>query len=64
MKKHKTMSRILSLLLALTLLFQPMTGLAKQDKKGTTKSGIVIDVLEYGADPTGINDSAEARWKA
>lgn len=64
MKKHKTMSRILSLLLALTLLFQPMTGLAKQDKKGTTKSGIVIDVLEYGADPTGINDSAEAIWKA
>lgn len=64
MKRKKTISRILGLFLVLTLLFQPMTGLAKKDKKGAEKSDIVIDVLEYGADPTGINDSAEAVWKA
>lgn len=64
MKKHKTIGKVLSLLLALSLLFQPITGLAKKEEKTTKKSDIVIDVLEFGADPTGINDSAEAIWNA
>ena len=65
MRKNKKRSTIMSLLLVFALLLQPTVSLAKNGEKSTKKnSDVVIDVRDFGADPTGVNDSAEAIWKA
>ena len=65
MRKNKKRSTIMSLLLVFALLLQPTVSLAKNGEKSTKKnSDVVIDVRDFGADPTGVSDSAEAIWKA
>lgn len=65
MKKNRKRSRIMSLLLIFALLLQPTVSLAKDGEESAKKNnGVVIDVRVFGADPTGVNDSAEAIWKA
>lgn len=65
MKKNRKRSRIMSLLLIFALLLQPTVSLAKDGEESAKKNnGVVIDVRDFGADPTGVNDSAEAIWKA
>lgn len=55
----------MSLLLIFALLLQPTVSLAKDGEESAKKNnGVVIDVRDFGADPTGVNDSAEAIWKA
>lgn len=58
--KRKRIRKVLCFILAIALAFPVMTGNAKE----TSKKEIVINVLDYGADPSGVNDSAKAVWKA
>ena len=55
------MKKLCSMLLALCLLMQPVVNAFAAQPAG---SGEVVDVLEYGADPTGSRDSTEAIWAA
>ncbi len=47
-------------ILSLMLILQPLIANAGEKKE----SNVVINVLDYGADPSGVNDSAVAIWKA
>lgn len=53
--------RGICVMLSLMLMLQPLTTNAREEKK---ESDVVIDVLDYGADPNGVNDSAVAIWEA
>ncbi|WP_461815739.1 NPCBM/NEW2 domain-containing protein [Faecalimonas sp.] len=65
MKRNTKRNIIMSILLVFTLLVQPMVSLAQSKDGNEKKNGtIVIDVLDFGADPTGVNDSAESIWNA
>lgn len=58
--KKKWITRLCAVFLSLILCISPI--LAGAGFRGT--SAYVIDVLDYGADPTGMQDSTEAIWNA
>lgn len=58
-------STMMSLLLVFALLIQSTVSMAAGKEESAKKnSDVLIDVLDFGADPTGVNDSAEAIWEA
>ena len=57
---RKTLKQILCTLLALCVILQPVAVFAEEPTAGN----IVIDVQDFGADPTGVKDSTEAIWNA
>lgn len=66
------MKRLLAMLLACVLVLSEFPVYADETDKGATleentmtaSTDVVIDATEYGADPSGMKDSAEAIWAA
>lgn len=65
MKRRKEHVNIfIAVLLAVSMLLPSISAAAREQEPVETGKENVIDVTDYGADPTGVKDSAEAVWDA
>lgn len=65
MKKRKEQVNIfIAVLLAVSMLLPSLSAAAGEKERVEAGEEYVIDVTDYGADPTGVKDSTEAVWDA
>lgn len=65
MKKRKEQVNIfIAVLLAVSMLLPSLSAAAGEKERVEAEEEYVIDVTDYGADPTGVKDSTEAVWDA
>ncbi|WP_044296133.1 InlB B-repeat-containing protein [Robinsoniella peoriensis] len=63
-RRKEHINIFIAVLLVISIILPSLSAAAKEKETVQTQKATVIDVTDYGADPTGVKDSTEAVWDA
>lgn len=63
-RRKEHINIFIAVLLVISIILPSLSAAAKEKETVQTQKATVIDVTDYGADPTGVKDSTESVWDA